>query len=111
LLHGIAVAAVGLHAYRSRECVAAEQRQPNGQKYCSKFSWQAQHGHSLAKNSPIVNKLRCITALKPMHRNLFSRGSFRLNLASPIGKRILGLEGLSGIGYAGGTLSELLAQL
>jgi len=25
--------------------------------------------------------------------------------------KILGLDGLSGIGYAGGTLSELLAQL
>ena len=69
-LHGIAVSAAGLHTYRGRKCVAAEQRQPYGQKYRNKFSRQAHHGHSLAKNSVIVNEPRCIAVPRPIHRNL-----------------------------------------
>lgn len=46
---GMVVAAHRLHGDRSGKHIAAEERQPDGQYHCNKFSGGAEHGHSLAK--------------------------------------------------------------
>jgi hypothetical protein len=60
--HHRAAVCHGLHACRSRQRVSAEQRQPDGQKYCNEFSGHAQHGNSFAKNSLDVNNNEADTA-------------------------------------------------
>lgn len=46
---GMTVAAHRLHGDRNGQRIAAEERQPDGQDHCDKFSGGAEHGRSLAK--------------------------------------------------------------
>lgn len=46
---GMAVTVHRLHSDRNGQCIAAEERQPDGQDHCDKFSGSAKHGCSLAK--------------------------------------------------------------
>lgn len=46
---GMTVATHRLHGDRNGQHIAAEERQPDGQYHCNKFSGGAEHGHSLAK--------------------------------------------------------------
>ena len=54
-----------LHGYRDRQCVSAEQRQPQQHEYGNEFSGQMRHERSVAKWRGIVNRpcsrpcLRC----------------------------------------------------
>ena len=50
----MAVAAHRLHGGRNGQRVAAEERQPDGQDHCDKFSESTEHGHSLAKSGTPV---------------------------------------------------------
>lgn len=51
---GMAVAGHRLHGDRNSQRIAAEQRQPDGQNHCDKFSNGAMHVRSLAKSSDLV---------------------------------------------------------
>ena len=62
--NGLAVSAIGRHGNRIGQRVSAEQRQPNGQNYCTKFSERTKHGLILAKNRIDVKQTEA------MRRNL-----------------------------------------
>ena len=51
----LTASAMRLHGDRAGQCVAAEQRQPNGQKYYNKF-FASGHRHSLTKLTTSVKR-------------------------------------------------------